>query len=175
MIYAENDYELLYMAKENQEEAVHLLFDKYQNLIKARIYGFRIKPKSYDDFFQEGLIMLHKAIETFDPKYNKTFNKYFDLLLQRRYMQILKKEQPHFYNVTYSADFYDFVEEYAAPYQASYGDIDFGFVENLSKFEKKVYQLRVVEGLKTKDVCSILECTTRQVYNAILRIRLKVK
>lgn len=175
MIYLENDYELLYLAKENEEAAIDFLFEKYQNLIKSRIYAFRIKQKSHDDFFQEGLIMLDKAIQTFDEKYNKTFNKYFDLLLQRRFMQILKKEQPHFYNVTYSADFYDFVEEYACPYQANHLEFDDSFVQGFSELEKKVYQLRMVNGYKTSDVCRELNCSARQVYNAVLRIRMKVK
>ena len=40
-----NDYELLYLMNEFDEEAERLLFEKYTNLIKSRIYKFGIKER----------------------------------------------------------------------------------------------------------------------------------
>jgi RNA polymerase sporulation-specific sigma factor len=61
MIYQYNDSELLYLMYEDCEIALGILFNKYSNLIKKRLSDFRIHAKNYDDFYQEGLMMLYKA------------------------------------------------------------------------------------------------------------------
>lgn len=175
MYYLENDYELLYLIENNHEEALEILYRKYDNLIKARIKGFKIKQKNYDDFYQEGLLSLDKAIKTYDDKYGKSFNKYFDLILQRRFIQILKKEQKHFYNTVYVEDFYDVVEECSVPYNIEYEETTEEICKLLSDFEKKVFECRIKKNLKTADTAALLNCSVRQVYNAMLRIRQKVK
>lgn len=175
MYYLENDYELLYLIENNHEEALELLYKKYDNLIRSRIKSFRIKTKNYDDFYQEGLLSLDKAIKTYDDKYGKSFNKYFDLILQRRFIQILKKEQKHFYNTVYVDDFYDVVEEYSAQYNLEVEEKNEEICNLLSDFEKKVFECRIKQNLKTAETAEILNCSIRQVYNAMLRIRQKVK
>ena len=76
-----NDYELLYLMNEFDEEAERIFFEKYTNLIKTRVNKFGIKSRYREDFVQEGLYMLVVAIRTYNEYSNKTFNKYFDLIL----------------------------------------------------------------------------------------------
>jgi DNA-directed RNA polymerase specialized sigma subunit len=57
-MYQYNDYELLYLIRENCEVALDIMFSKYVPLIKSRIRSFHIKEWNKEDFFQEGLISL---------------------------------------------------------------------------------------------------------------------
>ena len=109
-MYQYNDYELLYLISEQDELALDIMYKKYIPLIKARIAAFRIKEFNREDFFQEGLFMLHKAISTYRPDSGKTFNKYFDMILQRHYIQLRRKESKHFYNVVLT-DELDYLKE----------------------------------------------------------------
>ena len=98
MIYNYNDYELLYLIREKSDEALEIMYRKYTPLIRKRILDFRIQV-NHEDFFQEGLLALDIAIRRYIDLYDKTFNKYFDLILQRRFIQILRKQEKHYYNV----------------------------------------------------------------------------
>ena len=98
-MYQYNDYELLYLISENDDTALDIMYQKYIPLIKARIAAFRIKPYNFEDFYQEGLFTLCRALQTYRPDYNKTFTKYFDLILQRHFIQLLRKESNYFYQV----------------------------------------------------------------------------
>ena len=55
-----NDFELIYMAKEKNEEAINYLYKKYKPLLekKAREYYFASKNKGMElsDYLQEAMI-----------------------------------------------------------------------------------------------------------------------
>lgn len=172
-MYQYNDYELLYLIYENDDTALDIMYQKYIPLIKTRIKGFRIKKWNYEDFFQEGLLALNKAIQTYNPMARKTFNKYFDLILQRKFIQILRKESSHFYNV-------ELVEN--GDYLMETNNLrDIYEYENdiinrchFSDFELNVLQF-MKKGLKSKDISLALECNVKQVYDASDRIKKKIK
>jgi RNA polymerase sporulation-specific sigma factor len=145
------------------------MFQKYAPLIKARIKGFRIKPWNFDDFLQEGLLVLYKAVQTYKMDSRKTFNKYFDMILQRRYMQILRKESRHFYNVELVGTG-SYLMETIPSSDRRMKEEDFTF----SAFEKQVAEL-CAKRCKPKDISLLLECTVKQVYDAKDRIRKKLK
>ncbi|MGD9887084.1 MAG: LuxR C-terminal-related transcriptional regulator [Bacilli bacterium] len=172
-MYQYNDYELLYLINENDDLALDIMFQKYIPLIKTRIRGFKIKYWNYEDFFQEGLIMLHRAIQTFNPDSRKTFNKYFDLILQRKFMQILKKESHHFYNV----DLVGIGEALMETSTISQPKQDFQeIIEKcrFSKFESQVLKC-IIRGEKIREIAKALEVSVKQVYDANDRIRRKMK
>ena len=92
-----NDYELIYLIKEGNELALNLMYHKYSNFIriKARELGFR--GFDLDDCIQEGLLLLTKAIKTFNNDYNKSFWSYFNLILKRHLWRYQKKWQKQEY------------------------------------------------------------------------------
>ena len=57
-----NDYELIYMVRENDDISKNVLFDKYLPVIKNMANNYYTKLKGYncdyDDFFQEAMIAL---------------------------------------------------------------------------------------------------------------------
>ena len=77
-----NDYELLYLIRANVEEARDILFWKYSFLIKSRINRLGVPRLYWDDYYQEGCLMLHRAIKIYDEGSRMSFTKFFELLLK---------------------------------------------------------------------------------------------
>lgn len=181
-----NDNELLYLIGEHLEEAQDILFEKYQGLIYKRLKTFRIKENEYDDFYQEGLIALYSAINSYDSyTYNKSFNKYFDLLLQRRFIRILKEKRNEFFytQIVDDIDELPSMTQETINFEYNREDCKMQSLEHI-KCELKEYELKpfehkvilmLVEGHKPKEVSIILDCKIKKIYNALYRTREKVK
>lgn len=164
-----NDYELLYLINEKDDEAFEIMFEKYKPLIISKIKSFKIKPKNFDDFFQEGLIMLNVAINTYNTYKCKTFTRYFELILQRRIRDLLAKEKNYFYNVTV-VDYIPIIKEpvYEEKKEFSYKGI-------LTELEKKTFELIYENGKTIEEIANLFSCDQRKVYNAISRAKTKIK
>ena len=168
-MYNYNDNELLYLIREKHDDALDIMFLKYSPLIKTRISKFRIQ-KDYEDFYQEGLIALNIAISRYIDLYDKTFNKYFDLILQRKFIQILKKETNNFYNVVYF-DELNFIHEEKEKYTSN-KTYQIGM---LSDFEKHIFKFYSEYNLKAGEIANKLKIDVRRVYNALNRIKKKIR
>ena len=57
------------------------------------IHLFNVEPKDQDDFYQEAIILLVDTVYTFNEQKNKTFTRYFELVLKRRFIR-LKQQLP---------------------------------------------------------------------------------
>ena len=72
-----NDYELLNMAKDNNEDAINLLYKKYEPLFesKAKKYYNFLSKRGYDinDIKQEILISFDEAIKNYKEENNTLF------------------------------------------------------------------------------------------------------
>lgn len=169
MIYQYNDYELLYLISEHNEEALEIMFSKYKPLIKARIRGFKIKPNVFEDFYQEGLMILYHCIDKYNDIYQKSFNKYFDFYLQKRFMNILKDDKKYFYNTIILEDL-DYLCEDPKPYLPDPINL-----ECLSELEKAAYELRYVKKNNIKEISIMLGVDIKIVYNALSRAKGKLK
>jgi|SRR5690625_2818653 len=159
-----NDYELIYLAKTvNCEAAINCLVKKYKNMVYKFVHLYFVKESDYDDYYQEALIMLFKAIDTFDERYNKTFTRYYELLLRRRVLY-LKNREPKY-------ELHDDFDMYKDDYC-----LDDNFeIEGLSELEEKVFNRYFV---KNQSIAFIAECenkSSKQIYNAIYRIKNKYK
>jgi len=164
-----NDYELIELIKENNEEAIDIMYQKYEGLIKNRVNRFKIKPSMFEDFVQEGRLALNKAIHTYKMDSNKTFNKFFDMVLQRRFITLLKQNQKDFYNIVYVDDVFSLIQE--DPHESLKDPLD----ENLmTELERKVYRYRFIEQFKPREIAQMLKIDPKQVYNACNRIKKKV-
>ena len=131
---------------------------------------FKIKPSYRDDFMQEGLFVLTKAIRNYDIYSNKSFNKFFDLLLQRRFSNILRDEKKYFYNVIVKEN-ESFIFENNS---FVYNDCSEYYTIGLSDFEKEVLRLRN-KKLRPNEIAKKLNCDTKSIYNCICRIKIKIK
>jgi RNA polymerase sporulation-specific sigma factor len=84
-----NDYELLYLIGERNDDALALMVQKYQPLIISKLFHFNIRPSERDDYMQEGNMMLLHAIKVFDPTFQKTFTRFFELILTRKFINLM--------------------------------------------------------------------------------------
>ncbi|MFA6800579.1 MAG: sigma-70 family RNA polymerase sigma factor [Acholeplasmataceae bacterium] len=161
-----NDYELLYLIRgENDQIAFEYLFNKYERLIWKNIHLLNIENIEREDFIQEGILMLYKAIQTFDEFKNKTFTRYFELILKRHFYHMKKKIPKFVYN------------EYILNQQQSYylEEDHSKFLEGCSLFEQEVFELYFIENKSAKYIQETTQCSLKQVYNAIYRLKEKYK
>lgn len=165
-----NDYELIDLIRENNEEAIEIMYEKYDSLIKNRVARFKIKPSMFEDFVQEGRLALNKAIQSYKMDSTKTFNKFFDMILQRRFITILKQNQKDFYNIVYVHDIFSLIkEDQEEPLIDHLEDVQ------LTDLEQVIYQMRYVEQYKPREIAEILKMDAKQVYNACNRIKKKIE
>lgn len=169
-----NDFEIIEFVQQGSEEALQLMVDKYKLFIAKKISKFNLYYQ-YDDSYQEALIVLYRSIMRFKPIYNKTFTRYFEMNLENcfisiirkntRYYKFINEKLPILYRDQICETPYDYVSE-----------TDFNqFVERLSSFEKIVFEHKFFKNLEINDIANNLNCGTKKVYNAIERIRTKLK
>lgn len=87
-----NDNELLYLINECSEEAYSILNQKYKPLILSKIKKYNLRKHEAEEYYSEALICFHKAIKTYDDKYFISFNRYFDMILSRKFIDLNKKK-----------------------------------------------------------------------------------
>lgn len=90
-----NDYELIYMVRENDDSSYGTLFNKYLPVIKRisseyyRLfsnYGF-----DYSDFLQEGYLGFQKAVSGFNEENDTLFYTFLTICLRRHLKSFCKK------------------------------------------------------------------------------------
>lgn len=89
-----NDYELIYMIRENDDFSQNILYEKYQPIIKKFATDFYIRYKSsgydYEDFLQEATIGFQKALFSFDDTRENLFYSFAVLCIQRRLLSFCR-------------------------------------------------------------------------------------
>lgn len=89
-----NDYEVLYMIKENDDDAVELLYKKYQPVIDKKIYKWNSVLKklgiSSMDVRQELYLAFTKAVKKYSEDNDTLFYTYVNILLDGHIKNIIK-------------------------------------------------------------------------------------
>ena len=89
-----NDYELVYMVRENDDECTNILYDKYISILKKIAYDYYQKFNTYgydyDDFLQEAFISFQKALVSFDESKNSLFYSFVVLCVRRNLMSFCR-------------------------------------------------------------------------------------
>ena len=108
-----NDYEQLYLIRENDdEEAKDIIFSKYKPIVLsiAKKYCNHTINGEIDDFIQEGYIGLYRAICSFNEKENTLFYTFCVICIERQirsYFRRFSTAKNKIYTSHYSLD-YDF-------------------------------------------------------------------
>jgi RNA polymerase sporulation-specific sigma factor len=165
MNYVMNDYELIYLIQVEQDEiALNFLFKKYHKFIWKYVHLLDVQEKEHDDLHQEGVLMLHKAIKTFDENRNKSFTRYFELIL-RRHLFHVKRKLPNYYLYEHT-DFIkgvSYIEEEQTPIQL------------YSELEQIVFDQYFLCKQSVTSICRTTKYSKKQIYNTIFRIKEKYK
>jgi RNA polymerase sporulation-specific sigma factor len=169
-----NDYEIINLIKDGNQDALALMFDKYKNLISKKISKFNL-VYDYDDCYQEALMILYKSIVKFDDHHLKSFTRFFELNLERRFITIVTKRvrrgQIFSQNELYIYENNHSVESNSVYYELYKKEI----AKILTKQEFLVYTLRELCNFSISYIR--LECglDDKKVYNTLHRAKVKIK
>jgi len=169
-----NDFEIINLVKEGDEEAFKFIVDKYQYLIAKKIKSFNLTSE-FEDCYQEGLMILHRSVMRFDESFNKTFTRYFEANFHNFLISFKNKKMRYInFKIEKLPIMCDFVVKESEKIYLRDDDI-YQTLTTLSSFEKLVYQAKIVEKRTVKECAVFLSCEEKRVYNALDRIRKKIK
>lgn len=174
-----NDFELIYLIQCHYDRGARdILFNKYKPLIYKIVLNYIYDKSLVKDYVQFSYLKLEKAYTSFYPDLNKTFTRYFELILKRDIFKMIKKSYKDTKSVILEENTIDFLNN-------NYENIEFLEEETKYKFIKEynfkslilndIYKLIYIENKPIKDVINILNIEPKKVYNAIYRIKNKIK
>ena len=89
-----NDYELMYMISENDEDAKEIMFKKYQPIVYKFAKKYYQIGKNYglelDDVIQEGYVGLYIAINNYKEDKNCLFYTYASITIASKLKNLIK-------------------------------------------------------------------------------------
>lgn len=169
-----NDYEIINLAREGNDEATTLLFEKYTPLIYKKIDLFHL---NYDreDMYQEGLMVLHKTLLKYEPSFNKTFTRFFEMNLERRLISIINKKARR-YEIFNSNINYIYETSNDKGENSVYYDLYLKEMKKiLTKTENLVYTLRELENYSIDYIKNKYQLDEKVIYNSLYRAKAKIK
>ena len=191
-----NDNELIYLASDNNEEATNLLVKKYKNLIttilKEYTNKYNINGIDIADLYQEGLVGLLTAIETFDKEKNILFYTYASVCIRTTIVSEIRKtfrNKNKILNNSYSLDLiyedssYNLYEmlkdDLSDPSKIildkeSEDELICNIKDLLSDSEKTIFELKL-KGVSNTEIATLLNKDKKYVENALFRINKKYK
>ena len=183
-----NDFELVSLIRENNEEAREILYNKYKPIIVKKstdqIYKLGSDGMEINDLIQDGYIGLDNAINCFNEKENTSFYTFALLCIDRQIITYIKKNTNNKAMVLNDAINLDDGKEYLFRDNT---DIEGSFInkedakefinlicDSLSDIEKKVFSLKL-EGYDIGEIANLLNKDTKVIYNTLHRIKYKIK
>ncbi len=192
-----SDDELYSLICEENDDAKDMLFLKYKYIIDIEIkkyaysamkYGFE-----YKDLYQEALVGFSDALTSYQEEKNSSLATFITLCVDRRLQNTIRKAGRIKNRVLLESLSLDHVyEEYDIPLKEIISDNNLNdpltnitkdeefdelldFIEkSLSSSEYEVYKL-LISGMNYADIAKVLNKSTKQIDNAIQRIKSKVK
>lgn len=169
-----NDYELLYLIHENSYEAMGMMFRKYEKLIYSRIYKFKFPNNLFDDLVQECNMVLYRAINIFNDKFNKTFTKFFELLLENKLIDLYKRlHRIEYTKYDECGQDYNF-EKIDCLDKLLLKENEKLTYNNLSKKEQEIYSLKYINKMSVNEIHNITNYDKSSISNTIQRIKRKL-
>ncbi len=86
-----NDNELAALSKNGDDNAFNELAMRYLNTINFIAHKYSAEGYEQNDFVQEGLLALLYACRTFDEKGNSGFKNYMSVIVERRFISIIRR------------------------------------------------------------------------------------
>lgn len=191
-----NDNELLYYVHENNEEAVEIVYKKYEPLIynlANRVINYcQNSGVEISDLIQEGMLGLSKAIEQYQDMKEASFYTFAKTCIERKMISaaIAARRQKHkILNESLSIETTD--EDGNAIYENLLSDetnnpekmlLNLETEKNILKkaeevltdFELQVFELKL-NDFNYKEIAEILDRDVKAVDNALQRMKSKLK
>ncbi len=191
----ENDYELLYLIEEENEEAKEIFFEKYKPIVemKANKFYSTYNNNGYElnDLIQEGMLALNKAIKDYKDEKDVKFNTFANVCIERQMLSFIRsvnRQKHQLLNNSISIDaqnsngmsLYDMLNDNEAnnPEKSFVSieeqkDLKNKMKEYLTERESEVFDLRF-EGFSYQEIASLLNISVKSVDGTISRIKQKL-
>lgn len=192
-----NDYELLNYIQENQEEALHILYQKYEPLVlkyAKKMYPF-VKGAGVEmsDLTQEGLLGLTSAIQNFKDQKDATFYTFASTCIERRIISLLTSTRRLKNKILNDSIPIESFDENGTSYSLEYllsddtknpeklllsqeyqNHLFVKAKDLLTPLESSVFELKI-SGFQYKEIAEILEKDVKTIDNALQRIKHKLR
>lgn len=170
-----NDYELLYLINWHSEEALTLLLNKYSYLVNAKLVAFKIRRSHYEDFYQECMLILYKAIDIYNENYNKSFCRFVELLIERKIIKLLFIDSKNI-NTLLIDNIVNLKDGNNIWQQIEY-EKKLNTIKNFKDIESKKWLLNdyFVNELSIKEIMEKHDLSKKEIYNQLYLLRLKLK
>ncbi len=91
-----NDYEIMYMIQENEEDAKNILFRKYRPIVVSFAKKYLVHAKKYglelEDLVQEGFLGLYSAIRNYDADSGTLFYTYANIAIRSKILNCVMRK-----------------------------------------------------------------------------------
>lgn len=189
------DEELITYVQDNNKEALDFLLSKYKELVYMKSSKYFIIGAEKDDIFQEGMIGLYKAIQSFKVDKHNSFKTFANMCIERQLITAIKtsnrqKHMPLNSYLSLSTSSYENDEDNEKTLldvldnktaedpldtitkKEYYSNVENAIDKSLSSFEKQVLK-KFIKGDSYVKIAEELEAPVKSVDNAIQRIRKK--
>lgn len=190
------DTELVNLVCENSEEARDMLYDKYSYIVDVICNKYR-KSAYYlsadlIELRQEALLGFSDALVNYNQDSNASLQTFISLCVERRVRNYVRKADTikmkmmrEAYSLDYqydaeSAPLLETIPDNSADPQITMeekeniADLKEKIDNLLSPAEKEVYEL-IINDFSYDDIATILNKSSKQIYNTAQRIRVKIK
>ncbi len=181
----DNDYELLYLLKEEPEEILDILYKKYNSVLYYKIKKYNKWNINSDDYLNIARLSLYEAAENYHD--NNKFITYLNTCLDRslsNYKKSLNRNKNKILNdaISIEDDHADieltpnderYNPERLLFEETNYQELKNKIIGKLSWKEELIFILKE-QNYTNKEISEITDNSLRTVYNIINRIKNKV-
>ena len=176
-----NDFELVSLAQENNEEAIEILYKKYNDLIQRKAKrALRILKGSgieLSDISQEALIGFDEAIRKFNQNDDTIFSTFAIICIVGRIKTFILKqnrgkyrflnEAVNFENRDSECNLLNLVSDNVTPESLLFNDVSESEIyikikNRLTGFEDVVFELKI-QGYEYKEIANILDIDRKDI------------
>lgn len=183
-----NDFELVYLAQEGNEDAINELYQKYKPIIvkksKNAIMYATHHGIDINDIMQEAYIGFDEAIKNFSQDEKASFYTFAILCIDRKITNYLRKTTGSKGKILNEAVTIDdtlekvLSDEFSIEYNLIDKDNDSKLINNirnmLTEFERRVFDLKLKE-YSFDEIAKLLNKDVKSIYNTFQRIKVKIK
>lgn len=181
----DNDYELLYLAKEDTENIVDILYKKYKGFLYSKALKYSSSSLTLEDYLNEAKLSLYQAVENYQD--NCTFITYLNTCIDNNlsnYRKNLNRNKYRTLNEAISIDDEEielglqtnderYNPEKILLEEITYIELKSKIIDRLTWKEELVFNLKE-QNYTIKEISKITDNSLRTVYNIISRIQNKV-
>ena len=177
-----NDYEVIYMIRENDEDAENLMYEKYSPLLYKyvnKFYSLVSNIITYEDLVQETRIALNNAIKTFNEESDVLFYTYVSVCIERHLLTYCRNVNSNKHSILNNSLLDEFIEEKYI-HDANCLDImisneNFISMKNkLSFIDSNIFELKY-NGFTYKEIAILLDISYRYLMYRVRLIKDRLK